>query len=132
MTDNVLCIDVEEDLLHVRALMKKHNIRHVPVVSSNKLVGIISQTDILRLSFGNIFDDQEESDLGVFEMLKLEQVMVSNPRVVKTSCTIAELGKIFVESDFHALPVVNDKDEMVGIVSTTDVISYFLKKCGNV
>lgn len=128
MTENVLCVDVDEELLRVDSLMKKHKIRHLPVLRKGKLVGIISQTDILRLSFGGIFEGQGESDLGMFETLRLEQVMVAKPSVANTSDTIAEVGQLFVDSNFHAVPVVNDRQEVVGIVSTTDVIRYFLQQ----
>src|SRR5690606_40228035 len=87
MTTNVFCVDVDEELIHVSSLMKKHKVRHVPVLAAGKLVGIISQTDILRLSFGGIFEDSGESDLGIFETLKLEQVMVAKPSVATTSDT---------------------------------------------
>lgn len=127
MTENVLCVDKGEELLQVDNLMKKHKVRHVPVLSNGKLVGIISQNDILRLSFGGIFEGHGESDLGMFEVLRLEQVMVSDPSVVNVSSTVGEVAKLFVNSNFHAVPVVNDEEEVVGIVSTTDVIRYFIK-----
>lgn len=127
MIENLWMVDVDDDLHHVHDLMKKHSIRHVPVVRNGKLMGIISRTDILRLSFGNIFEGEGETDVPIFDMLKLEQVMVSNPKTVKPQCTITELAKLFVESDFHALPVVNDEGEAIGIVTTTDVIAYFMR-----
>ncbi len=127
MTKNLMTVNIDDELYHVHDLMKKHHIRHVPVVKDRKLVGIISRTDILRLSFGGIFEGEEDADIGIFDMLRLEQVMVSNPKTVKPECTIADLAKLFVEFDFHALPVVNDKGEAIGIVTTTDVIRYFLQ-----
>ncbi len=127
MTTNVFCVDVDEELIHVSSLMKKHKVRHVPVLAAGKLVGIISQTDILRLSFGGIFEDSGESDLGIFETLKLEQVMVAKPSVATTSDTIADVAQLFIDASFHAVPVVNHSQEVVGIVSTTDVIRYFLQ-----
>lgn len=128
MTENVLCVDADEELLRVDSLMKKHKVRHVPVLRKGKLVGIISQTDILRLSFGGIFEGQGESDLGMFETLRLEQVMVAKPSVANASDTIHDVAQLFVDSNFHAVPVVNDGEEVVGIVSTTDVIRYFLQE----
>ncbi len=128
MTQNLLTVDIEEDLHRVYDLMRKHNIRHLPVVRDRKLVGIISRTDILRLSFGDIFEGEERADFGIFDLLKLEQVMASNPKTVTAECTITELGKQFIESNFHALPVVNNEGEAIGIVTTTDVIAYFLNE----
>lgn len=128
MTTDVHSIELGRDLYEAKNLMAKHKVRHLPVLSEGKLVGIISQTDILRLSFGQHFDDQTGGDAALFEMLTIEHVMVSNPNVVDPSCTIRELSELFIRSDFHAFPVVDGKGKVVGIVSTTDLIRYYLEE----
>lgn len=125
MTKNLITAHLTDSLRHVNSLLKKHQIRHIPVVSGDKLVGIVSKSDILRLSFGDIFEGQENADETVFDMLKLEQVMVSNPKTVNAEDTIRDVATIFTQADFHALPVV-EGDKIVGIVSTTDLIKYLL------
>lgn len=125
MTKNLITAELTDDLRHVNTLFKKHHIRHIPVVSGNKLVGIVSKSDILRLSFGDIYEGREQADDTIFDLLRLEQVMVANPRTVKASDTIKTVAQIFAEEEFHALPVV-EGDTIVGIVSTTDVIKHVL------
>lgn len=125
MTKNLITANITDSLRQVNSLLKEKNIRHIPVVSGDKLVGIVSRTDILRLSFGDIFDGQEKADEVVFDMLKLEQVMVSNPKTVQAEDTVREVAELFTEVEFHALPVV-EGDKIVGIVSTTDLIKYLL------
>ncbi len=126
MTKALFTVNLDDDLYRVYELMRKHNVRHLPVVAGKKLVGIVSQTDILRLSFGHVFEGEEHVDAGIFEMLKLEQVMATNPKTVLPSCTVEALGRLFVGLDFHALPVVTRTGDVVGIVTTTDLIAYFL------
>ncbi len=125
MTRNLITANVTDSLRHVNTLLKQNNIRHIPVVSGDKLVGIVSKSDIMRLSFGDLFDGQEQADETVFDMLKLEQVMVSNPKTVDVNDTIRDVAEIFTEVEFHALPVLEGKT-IVGIVSTTDLIKYLL------
>jgi CBS domain-containing protein len=127
MTRNLVTADVNDSLRHVNSLLKENNIRHVPVVSGSKLVGIISKSDIMRLSFGDMFDGQHEADQAVFDLLKLEQVMVSNPKVITEEETIQEVAEKFTQVEFHALPVVKG-EEIVGIVSTTDLVKYLLEQ----
>jgi CBS domain-containing protein len=127
MTRNLVTADVNDSLRHVNSLLKENNIRHVPVVSGSKLVGIISKSDIMRLSFGDMFDGQNEADQAVFDLLKLEQVMVSNPKVITEEETIQEVAEKFTQVEFHALPVVKG-EEIVGIVSTTDLVKYLLEQ----
>ncbi len=127
MTTNVITVDVNEDLRSVNRLMGNKHIRHIPVTSKGKLVGMISQTDILRLSFGNLFEGQEASDEAIFEMLRLEQVMVSNPKTVAPDDSIKDVAEFLTKAEFHALPVA-DGEKLVGIVTTTDIIRYLLEQ----
>lgn len=125
MTSDPITVSSEATLTEVRDLMAKHGYRHFPVVNGNELVGIISQTDVMRLSFGTVFDNQKEIDSTMLDMLSLEDVMMSNPTSVPLNCTVGEVAHLLIRVDFHALPVVEGK-KLVGIVSTTDVIRYFL------
>lgn len=127
MTKNLVTADVNDSLRHVNSLLKENNIRHIPVVSGTKLVGIISKSDIMRLSFGDMFEGQKEADETVFDLLKLEQVMVSSPKVITEEETIQEVAEKFTQVEFHALPVVKG-EEIVGIVSTTDLVKYLLEQ----
>ncbi|MCB0487699.1 MAG: CBS domain-containing protein [Cyclobacteriaceae bacterium] len=128
MTSHVFSVNIDDSLKEVRSLLNKHKIRHVPVVKDKSLVGIISRTDINRLTFSGMYDDQEDADDAVFEMLSISQVMTHKPKVVKQSDAIKKVAEVFASSEFHALPVVADdnKTELVGIITTTDVIKYML------
>jgi CBS domain-containing protein len=126
MTQNLVTIDVNSTLTEVNKLFSKKPIRHLPVTSDGKLVGILSQTDILRISFGNTFGEgQEDADEAIFDMLSINQVMKHSPVTVNSEDTIQDAAQIFSEKEFHALPVVDD-GELVGIVTTTDIMKFFL------
>ena len=90
-------------------------------------MGIISRTDINRLTFGALFEGQEGADEAILDMLTISQVMTSKPKTVSSDSIIRDLAEIFVKEDFHALPVV-DNGELKGIVTTTDVVKYFLEQ----
>lgn len=126
MTKDVLTVGVNQSLHDVNEIFGKHHIRHLPVVSGSELVGIISQTDILRISFGNTFGEgQEDADQTIFDMLTIRQVMKHYPMIIGQNQTIREAAEIFTEQEFHALPVL-DEDKIVGIVTTTDIIKFYL------
>lgn len=126
MTTDVFTADVDKDtLFDVKDLILSKNLRHVPVVRGKKLVGIISKTDIDRLIFSRVFEDEEDADEAVLEMLKIEQVMTHNPKVVSPDATVREVAEILAHEEFHALPVT-EGNRLVGIVTTTDVIKYML------
>jgi len=107
--------------------MTNNHIRHIPVVSNGNLVGMLSLTDLLRISFVESYGGNEEAiDTAIYEMLTIDQIMVNHPRSIDSHSSIDELAMIFVDKEFHALPVTTD-DKLTGIVTTTDVIRYYLK-----
>jgi acetoin utilization protein AcuB len=130
MTKNIHCVQLDGKLTQALEVVRKYGVRHVPVVHGRQLVGIISKTDLNRLSFSGLFAGEEDADEAVFDMLSISQVMSHKPRVVKASETIYNVAEILSKEEFHALPVVADDDEslLVGIVTTTDVIQYMLKQ----
>jgi len=127
MTKSVVTVNQNDDLTKVVEKLKSNSIRHLPVVNGKKVVGIISRTDINRLTFCALFDGQEGSDEAVLQMLTIPQVMTAKPKTVSSNTIIRDLAEIFSKEEFHALPVV-DNDELQGIVTTTDVIRYFLEQ----
>lgn len=127
MTKSVITVNQNDDLKNVVDKLKANSIRHIPVVNGKEVVGIISRTDINRLTFGALFDGQEGADEAVLEMLTIPQVMTSKPKTVSSELIIRDLAEIFVKEEFHAAPVV-DKGELKGIVTTTDVLKYFLEE----
>ncbi|MCP2026455.1 CBS domain-containing protein [Flavobacterium sp. HSC-32F16] len=127
MTKTVVTVNQNDDLRKVVEKLKSNSIRHLPVVNGKKVVGIISRTDINRLTFGALFEGQEGSDEAILQMLTIPQVMTAKPKTVSSDTIIRDLAEIFSKEEFHALPVV-DNDELKGIVTTTDVIRYFLEQ----
>jgi CBS domain-containing protein len=128
MTKHVVAVQLDDTLINANTLIRKHHIRHLPVVHGEQLVGMISKTDLNRLTFSGLFAGEGDADEAVFDMLNISQVMSHKPRAVKESDTIKRVAEILSTEEFHALPVVADDDEskLVGIVTTTDVIKYML------
>ena len=126
MTQDVITVDVNDQLQHVNDIFAQSKIRHLPVTSEKALVGIISRTDIMRISFGNTFEDEEMgADDAIFDMLSINQIMKHSPVTVTVDQSIVEAAQLLADREFHALPVTND-GRLVGIVTTTDLIKYFI------
>jgi len=79
------------------------------VVNGNQIVGMLSYTDLLRISFADAVDEDEmEVDVTVYNMFSVEQVMARNLEKVSPETTIKEVAEILSKREFHALPVVLD------------------------
>ncbi|HMQ43202.1 MAG: CBS domain-containing protein [Confluentibacter sp.] len=128
MTAPVITLKKHDSLEKAERLFKKHHIRHIPVVSDDVVVGMLSYTDLLRLSFADITDSVDsDADAMVYNMFSIKQVMKRNIITVSSSNSIKEVAEILASKEFHALPVV-DNNKLVGIVTTTDLIKYLLKQ----
>lgn len=126
MTKNIIAVNRTDDLETAEKLFKQHHIRHIPVVSGEVIIGMLSYTDLLRISFADaVNEDQTEVDTIVYNMFTIEQVMTKNVVTVNPETSIKEVAEIITKNEFHALPVV-DNGELVGIVTTTDLIYYLL------
>lgn len=125
MTKNVVKLNLSDDLTKAEGLFKKHQIRHIPVVYSNNIVGMLSYSDLLRISFVDSIDDEEVIDATVYNMFTLEQVMVKKLVIIAPETTIKDAAEILASKEFHALPVC-EGDFLVGILTTTDLIKYLI------
>ena len=126
MTKNVVKLNLSDDLTKAEMLFKKHHIRHIPVVYSNKIVGMLSYTDLLRISFADAIDDDEDVvDTTVYNMFTVEQVMAKKIVAISPDTTIKEAAEILAKKEFHELPDC-EGELLVGIVTTTDLINYLI------
>ncbi len=126
MTSDVITLNQTNSLETAEMLFKQNRIRHIPVVKGDTIIGMLSYTDLLRISFADAIDENEQDvDTVVYEMFTIEQVMAKNLVSVTSTTTIKEVAEILSKKEFHALPVV-DNGKLKGIVTTTDLINYLL------
>jgi len=126
MTKNIIKLTISDDLTKAESLFKHYKIRHIPVVNGSTIIGILSYTDLLRISFADAIDDDEEVvDTTVYNMFTVEQVMAKKLITITPDTTIKEAAEILASKEFHALPVCEDH-LLVGIVTTTDLIKYLI------
>lgn len=128
MTTELVQLNLNDDLYKAERLFHKHKIRHIPVTDGKKIVGILSMTDLMRISYADVIDEDDDTvESIVYNMFKLPQVMTKVPETISADASIREAATLLSTREFHALPVV-DKGELVGIITTTDVIRYYLEE----
>ncbi len=128
MTTKPFVIQINDDLSKAETLFKDHKMRHLPVVSGKEIKGILSMTDLARISFVDSYNPENfKVDTAVYSMFSLEQIMVRNPTCIPSDTLIKDAAEIFLENEFHALPIV-DSGKLVGIVTTSDLILYLLEQ----
>ncbi len=127
MTKDVVTLTTKNNLNDAEKLFKEHKVRHLPVVNGSQLIGVLSYSDLLKISFSELSDDEEKVDATVFNMYTIEQVMAKNPVSVSPDDTIREVTEILSKQSFHSLPVT-ENGELRGVITTTDLLKYFLEQ----
>ncbi|NND26950.1 MAG: CBS domain-containing protein [Flavobacteriaceae bacterium] len=124
MTKNVVCVSPEQQLIDVKHIYEKDNFHHhIPVEVNGKLVGMVSLIDFMYNISGAGLSDTN----AVYKEKKVKDIMTPNPFFLTINATIEDVLKALSQGNYHAVPVL--KNEMiVGIVSTADLIKYFMQK----
>ena len=89
MTPNPIVLILNDGLEKAEILFKEHKMRHLPVVQGEKIVGIISMTDLARISFVDSYDPNNFNvDTSIYSLFSLEQIMVRNPQCITSDTLI--------------------------------------------
>jgi len=119
MTKDVIVVSFGDTILDVAKLMKKHTIGSVIIVQDKKgkhAKGIITERDIV---YKVLSKGKDPYKIGV------EQIMSTPLRVVKPETTIEDAAKAMKENRIKRLPVVNEDNELIGILSEGDIMKIF-------
>jgi CBS domain-containing protein len=124
MTKNVDCVSPHQKIIDIKHIYEKKNFHHhIPVIENDKLVGMVSLIDFMY----NIEGAGLSDDNIIYNNLTVKDIMTINPFSLASSATIEEVAKTLAKGRYHAIPIV-EEEKVVGIVSTADVIKFFLKK----
>lgn len=124
MVTDLVTVNPEDNLLTVKKIFDTHTFHHLPVVRFRKIVGIVSKTDFGHFT-GGLNHGKAGTDL--LEHTKVEDIMTKGIGKLEPDDRINVALEIFSKNWFHALPVVAN-DELVGIVTTQDVIRAILNE----
>ena len=121
MTRDPVSIHPQQTLPQAHQLMKNKNIRRLPVVDGETLVGIVTFGDIREA------EPSDASSLSMYEMnylialLTVDSIMTPNPMTIQESATIGEAAKVMLEHKIGGLPVMNKNNMLVGIITESDI-----------
>lgn len=128
MTKKVIAVSPDDSLAEVKKLFDNKRIHHIPVVRYKEIVGIISKADFLHFLHGFKGNDMDSFiDETRLRSWKAEEIMTKGLAKVDSTEPIRTALDVFLVNRFHAIPVV-DGDELVGIITTLDIIAALAKE----
>jgi CBS domain-containing protein len=123
MQKDVVTIGVDATLDLADDLMRVDRIRHIPVVSGKRLVGIVSQRGLLRAAVSNMLRLAPGAEKVWLAGISVREVMASEVFTVHAEASIASAVEMMLMQRIGCLPVLED-GRLVGLLSETDCLRY--------
>jgi len=114
MTKDVITLGPDNTLGEVRDILINKHIHHIPVVEGKKLVGMVTSWDIFKLG----------KSVEEYKSIKISEVMTRKVATLDPDQHLGAVAEVLTKHLFHAVPIVNDNRELLGIITSTDIIRY--------
>ncbi len=132
MSEKLRTVTMESSVTEAFSLMKENNIRRLPVVDKDKVLGIVTLTDLNQAS------PSSATTLSIHELnyllakTKIKDILPKKQKLVTIGPNnyIETAAKLMRENKISGLPVVDENDKLVGIVTETDIFDAFIDILG--
>jgi CBS domain-containing protein/ribosome-associated translation inhibitor RaiA len=111
-------VNMDDSIMDIAETMLSSGFRAVPVTEQDKIVGIVSRTDLLSII----------PALRILREILVHEVMTSHPHCIYEDDTVDKARSIIYKLDVRALPVINSKEKLVGVVGLRDLAEASFKK----
>jgi acetoin utilization protein AcuB len=118
MSQKIVTISPDKRVGQALTLMQKHQIRHVPVMMRDRMVGWITSRDLREVLLASMLED-----------IKVGDVMVQAPISVTPDTEVEEAARLIHEHKIGGMPVM-EGDKLVGVITMQDLISAFITMLG--
>jgi acetoin utilization protein AcuB len=126
MTKYPVTVTPAETVGHADELMFENHIRQLPVIKDKELVGIITDRDIRSFLSGSLMEGPEAREKAL--NTKIGEIMTNNPITLSPEDDLEEAVELLIEEKIGGIPVVDEAEGLVGIVTYVDVLRCFLNR----
>ncbi len=127
MTRNPHTLEADDVLDLADDLMSMARIRHIPILSSGKIVGIVSQRDLFFSALVKALGLQPREQKDLMKTIRARELMSHPVITISPGASVKEAARLMGQNKIGCLPVVKGK-QFVGIVTETDILNYVAKR----
>ena len=121
MSPEVVTLMAEDHLDLASDIMTLGRIRHMPVVSGDRLVGMLTQRDLFRAAISSVLALRPSAERGWLGKIRVGEVMTEEVITAQPDWTIRRAVDVMLDKKIGCLPVV-EHDRLIGILSETDCL----------
>lgn len=126
MTRDPLTVEPDDTIREAEELMTENDVRQLPVVKGTELAGIITDRDIRSFLGGRLLISLEERERAM--NTKVGSIMSTQPITVSADDDLRDVIETLIEEKVGGIPVVNEEEGLIGIVTYVDVLRCFLEQ----
>ena len=126
MTKDPLTVTPTETIGQADELMNTNRIRQLPVAQEKELVGIVTDRDVRSFLSGSLLESVEAREKAL--NTKIREIMTTEPITVSPDDDLQEAVELMIDEKIGGIPVVDDAEGLVGIVTYVDVLRCFLNR----
>ena len=129
MTRRVVRVSMDDSLREVRDIFERSSFHHLVVVDGKRVVGVISDRDLLK-NISPFIGKMSEREQDTFTLQRrVHQIMTRKLVSCTPGNTLAEAGKMMVEHKVSCVPVLDERGVCVGILTMRDLLAWSLVRC---
>jgi acetoin utilization protein AcuB len=130
MTHVPIAVAADARVRDIRAKLERYGFHHLLVVENGKLVGVLSDRDVIRATSTFLGSDAERPQDAQTLERRAHQIMTRKPLTACASDEVRDAAARMLEAGVSCLPVVDADGAPVGIVTLRDVVRHFLTRDG--
>jgi CBS-domain-containing membrane protein len=129
MTKELITINKITPYADLVGIFDNNPFHHIPVVEGEKIIGIITTNDMLKAKFSEkIFGDSRNATAVLEHTLTIDDIMTKKPETITCKTTIRDASELLKQRPFNALPVVDEDNKLLGLVTTKDLVKFLFSK----
>ena len=126
MTKDPLTLTPTDAIGQADELMNTNKIRQLPVVKGKELLGIITDRDIRSFLSGSLLESPEARERALAS--EVQEIMTAEPITVSPDDDLQEAIELMIDEKIGGIPVVDEAEGLVGIVTYVDILRCFLNR----
>lgn len=126
MTTKPVSVEPSNTVLQAEEIMREQNFRQLPVIKDKELIGIITDRDIRSFLGSDSFNTLEEQERA--KTTKVASVMSNKPIILSPDDDLRDAVELLIDEKVGGIPVVDEKEGLVGIVTYVDALRCFLER----